>query len=108
LVKPYHQTTIANGMLMTLLFYLSIADAVFSYAPRKPSVAYLGMGAKTRFIDKNSIALPLVQDFPDDTWRMIDGSHTKVHPHAAAPKGGNQEMSRSKGGSTPRCTQASK
>ncbi len=40
---------------------------------------------------------------PDDAWRMIDGSHAKVHPHAAAPKGGNQEMSRSKGGPTPRC-----
>ncbi|ETZ06883.1 hypothetical protein P618_200954 [Holospora obtusa F1] len=29
---------------------------------------------------------------------MIDASHIKVHPHAAGAKGGNQEMSRSKGG----------
>ncbi|ETZ07114.1 hypothetical protein P618_200703 [Holospora obtusa F1] len=28
---------------------------------------------------------------------MIDASHIKVHPHAAGAKGGNQEMSRSKG-----------
>ncbi len=30
---------------------------------------------------------------------MIDASHVKVHPHAAGAKGGNQEMSRTKGGS---------
>jgi hypothetical protein len=32
---------------------------------------------------------------------VIDASHIKVHPHAAGAKGGNQEMSRTKGGSTP-------
>ena len=36
---------------------------------------------------------------PDYEWLMIDGSHIKVHPHAAGAKGGNQEMSRTKGGS---------
>ena len=41
-------------------------------------------------------------DKPDFEWLMIDGSHAKVHPHAAGAKGGNQEMSRSKGGSIPR------
>ena len=35
---------------------------------------------------------------------MIDASHCKVHPHAAGAKGGNQDMSRTKGGSTPRFT----
>ena len=29
---------------------------------------------------------------------MIDASHCKVHPHAAGAQGGNQEMSRTKGG----------
>ena len=39
-------------------------------------------------------------DAPDFEWLMIDASHIKVHPHAAGAKGGNQEMSRTKGGST--------
>jgi hypothetical protein len=33
---------------------------------------------------------------------MIDASHTKVHPHAAGAVGGNQDMERTKGGSTQR------
>ena len=41
-------------------------------------------------------------DEPDFEWLMIDASHAKVHPHAAGAVGGNQEMSRTKGGSTPR------
>ena len=41
-------------------------------------------------------------DEPDYEWLMIDASHCKVHPHAAGAKGGTQEMSRTKGGSTPR------
>ena len=40
-------------------------------------------------------------DEPDVEWLMIDASHIKVHPHAAGAKGGNQDMSRTKGGSTP-------
>ena len=36
---------------------------------------------------------------PDYEWLMIDASHVKVHPHAAGAKGGNQDMSRTKGGS---------
>ena len=39
---------------------------------------------------------------PDYEWLMIDASHCKVHPHAAGARGGNQGMSRTKGGSTPR------
>ena len=42
-------------------------------------------------------------DDPDFEWLMIDASHIKVHPHAAGARGGNQEMSRTKGGSTPNC-----
>ena len=41
-------------------------------------------------------------DEPDFEWLMIDASHVKVHPHAAGAEGGNQQMSRTKGGSTPR------
>jgi len=41
----------------------------------------------------------LIED-PDYEWLMIDASHIKVHPHAAGAKGGNQMMSRTKGGST--------
>lgn len=41
----------------------------------------------------------LVQN-PDYEWLMIDASHIKVHPHAAGAKGGNQDMGRTKGGST--------
>ena len=29
---------------------------------------------------------------------MTDARHSKVHPHAAGAKGGNQDMSRTKGG----------
>jgi transposase len=39
-------------------------------------------------------------DSPDFEWLMIDASHIKVHPHAAGARGGNQEMSRTKGGLT--------
>ena len=41
-------------------------------------------------------------DEPDCEWLMIDASHAKVHPHAAGARGGNQDMSRTQGGSTPR------
>lgn len=43
-------------------------------------------------------------DEPDCEWLMIDASHAKVHPHAAGARGGNQDMSRTKGGSTPKYT----
>ena len=36
---------------------------------------------------------------PDYEWLMIDASHIKVHPHGAGARGGNQDMSRTKGGS---------
>jgi len=36
---------------------------------------------------------------PDYEWLMIDASHIKVHPHATGALGGNQGMSRTKGGS---------
>lgn len=42
-------------------------------------------------------------DAPDDEWLMIDATHIKVHPHAAGARGGNQDMSRTKGGSTQSC-----
>lgn len=41
-------------------------------------------------------------DEPDCEWLMIDASPAKVHPHAAGAKGGNQAISRTKGGSIPR------
>ncbi|GHU83317.1 transposase [Clostridia bacterium] len=37
---------------------------------------------------------------PDYEWLIIDASHCKVHPHAAGAVGGNQDMGRTKGGST--------
>ena len=39
---------------------------------------------------------------PDFEWLMIDASHIKVHQHASGAKGGNQDMGRTKGGSTQR------
>ncbi len=39
-------------------------------------------------------------DEPDYEWLMIDASHCKVHPHATGAPGGNQDMGRTKGGST--------
>ena len=41
----------------------------------------------------------LIIEEPDYEWLMIDASHVKVHPHAAGAQGGNQAMSRTKGGS---------
>lgn len=41
-------------------------------------------------------------DDPDYEWLMIDASHIKVHPHACGAVGGNQDMGRTKGGSTAR------
>ena len=43
--------------------------------------------------------LEALMENPDYEWLMIDASHCKVHPHAAGAKGGNQDMSRTKGGS---------
>lgn len=43
-------------------------------------------------------------DEPDFTWLMIDSTCSKVHPDASGALGGNQAMSRTKGGSTPRYT----
>ena len=43
-------------------------------------------------------------DDPDYEWLMIDASHCKVHPHASGAKGVNQDMARTKGGSTPKFT----
>lgn len=37
---------------------------------------------------------------PDFEWLMIDATHIKVHPHASGAIGGNQDMSRTKGGLT--------
>lgn len=34
---------------------------------------------------------------------MVDASHCKVHPHATGARGGNQDMSRTKGGSAQNC-----
>lgn len=41
-------------------------------------------------------------DEPDFEWLMIDASFIKAHFHAAGAVGGNQDMDRTKGGSTPR------
>ena len=41
---------------------------------------------------------------PDFEWLMIDATHVKVHPPAAGTRGGNQEMSRTQGGLTPKYT----
>ena len=46
--------------------------------------------------------LSQIIDEPDFEWIMIDASHIKVHPHAAGAVGGNQAMSRTKGGLTQR------
>jgi transposase len=46
--------------------------------------------------------LELLIDEPDFEWLMIDASHSKVHPHATGAVGGNQDMARTKGGSTRR------
>lgn len=46
--------------------------------------------------------LELLIKEPDFEWLMIDASHIKVHPHASGARGGNQDMGRTKGGSTPR------
>ena len=43
-------------------------------------------------------------DEPDFEWLMIDASHCKVHPHASGAVGGNQAMSRTKGGLNPKFT----
>ena len=48
-----------------------------------------------------SVLNHLIED-PDYEWLMIDASHIKVHPHGTGAVGGNQEMSRTKGGSIPR------
>lgn len=48
--------------------------------------------------------LELLIEEPDFEWLMIDASHCKVHPHASGAKGGNQQMSRTKGGSIQNCT----
>lgn len=43
-------------------------------------------------------------DLPDLEWLMMDASHVKVHQHATGARGGNQDMGRTKGGSTRKFT----
>jgi len=42
--------------------------------------------------------LEILIDEPGYGWLMIDASHCKVHLHAGGARGGNQDMSRTKGG----------
>lgn len=44
--------------------------------------------------------LKIVIEEPDYEWLMIDASHIKVHQHGCGARGGNQDMGRTKGGST--------
>ncbi len=44
--------------------------------------------------------LETLSEEPELKWLMIDASHIKVHPHGTGARGGNQEMGRTKGGST--------
>ncbi len=46
------------------------------------------------------LLLEKVVDDPDYEWLMIDATHIKVHFPAAGAQGGNQDMARTKGGST--------
>jgi transposase len=48
--------------------------------------------------------LELFVNDEDFVWLMIDASHVKCHPDASGAVGGNQDMERTKGGSTPRYT----
>lgn len=48
--------------------------------------------------------LEVLIDAPDYEWLMIDAGHCKVHLHAAEAKGGNQDMTHTKGGLTPNFT----
>jgi transposase len=59
-----------------------------------------------RWCDKNvwDFILAELIDEPDMEWLMIDASHCKCHPCAAGAVGGNQDMERTKGGSTPKFT----
>ena len=59
-----------------------------------------------RWCDKHHWDYILEQliDEPDFEWLMIDSSQSKVHPHATGAIGGNQDMSRTKGGSIPKFT----
>ena len=41
-------------------------------------------------------------DEPDFERLMKDASHVKVHPHGTGAVGGNQDMGKTKGGSTPK------
>jgi transposase len=53
-----------------------------------------------RWRDKNiwdRIRKKLITE-PDYEWLMIDGSHIKIHPHAAGAAGGNQDIGLTKGG----------
>ncbi|CQR44048.1 transposase (fragment) [Thiomonas sp. CB3] len=53
-------------------------------------------------LPESAVTFAGIRNEPDFEWIMIDASHCKVHPHAAGARGGNQAMSRTKGGSTPR------
>ncbi len=46
--------------------------------------------------------LEIVSEEPDREWIMVDATFIKCHVHATGARGGNQEMSVSKGGSTVR------
>jgi transposase len=59
-----------------------------------------------RWCDKDiwDFILAELIDEPDMEWLMIDASHCKCHPQAAGAVGGNQDMERTIGDSTPKFT----
>ena len=56
----------------------------------------------TRWRDKGiwEKLFEIVKQDPDFEWLMIDASYVKVHPHGTGARNGNQDMGRTKGGST--------
>lgn len=60
----------------------------------------------TRWRDKGiwEKLLNEIIDEPDFEWVMIDATFCKVHKHGTGAKGGNEDIGRTKGGSTQRYT----
>ena len=108
LKKQYCQALGRPAKEPEMMFKLMFLDSVYTWRDLPPDYGKWGTVHQRfrRWRDKGiwEKLLELLIDDEDFVWLMIDASHIKVHPHAAGAVGGNQDMERTKGGSTPRYT----
>jgi len=85
-----------------LFFGFFVRELHGEIGPQIMEIGKIPIDSFCRWRDKGiwkEILEQLIDD-PDYEWLIIDANHIKVHPHAAGAIGGNQDMNRTKGGTS--------